>query len=271
MDILNFLQTYQTQAIVITFRVLQVLTILIVGTMIATRIAGAFNAGLKKTKMDATARRLLHQIISWGLKTVVFVLALTMLGIKVTAIVAILGGLSLAFGLSLKNNISNVADGITLLATKPFKVGEYIESSAAAGTVDRINLFTTELISLNNQRIIVPNSSIFTASVTNFSSFETRRIELVVGLGYQDDAARGTEILKAAVATVETVLQDPAVDVWLTDFGESSINYSIRAWCKRPDFLKTRHQMIINIQKACEKEGLTIPFPQRDVHIFQEK
>lgn len=271
MDILDFFLSYKHQVFVQLLKAVQAVVILLVGFSLSSRIAKLTNAGLKKTTMDATPRRLLHQMISWSLKAIVFVVVLTMLGIKVTAIVAILGGLSLALGLSLKNNISNVADGIALLATKPFKVGDYIESGAGAGTVDRINLFTTELISPNNQRIFVPNSAIFKASITNFATLETRRIELAVGLGYDDDTEKGAAVLKAAVQSVESVLGEPGVDVWLTDFGDSSINYSIRAWCNRPDFLKTRHQMIVNIQKACEKEGLTIPFPQRDVHIYQEK
>ena len=245
--------------------VLKALTILSIGWIASNWIASIISNLMKKTSLETTVRRSLQSFIKISLKTIVFVILLNSIGIKMTVITAIIGGVSISLGLALKNNISNVANGILLLITKPFKVGDSIESGSVAGTVERINIFTTELKTYNNQKLIVPNSELFNSSVINFSEFDTRRIELSIGLSYSDNIEKGTTLLKNAIKTVPTVLTDPDVAVYLVEFGKSSINYTIRAWCNRADFLATRHEMIIALKKACDENGLSIPFPQRDI------
>lgn len=245
--------------------------ILSLGWLISSWVSGVANTLMKQSPLEKTIRRSLHKFLSIILKGIVFIIVLSTFGIKMTVIAAILGGLSIALGLALKGNISNFSDGIILLVTRHFKAGDFIEGSGFSGTVERINIFTTELTTPNNQKIIVPNSKILSNTLTNFAANPTRRIELTIGLSYDDDIAKGAVVLKEAAQAVEGVLADPAVDVWLTEFADSSINYSLRAWCNRSDFLKVRHHLIIALKAACDQNNLTIPYPQQDVHLFQKE
>lgn len=264
----TFIHSWMPQITQWTIGVVKALSILCVGWIISTWIASTVSRLLKKTTLETTIRRSLQSLIALSLKTIVLVIVLNSIGIKMTVITAIIGGISISLGLALKDNISDVANGLLLLITKPFKVGDSIESGSACGTIERINIFTTELKTYNNQKLIVPNSSLFNASITNLSALDTRRIDLAIGLSYTDDLEKGTRILKEAVQSVSTVLADPEVGVYLTDFGSSSINYTIRAWCNRTDFLATRHDIIIAIKKACDANDLSIPFPQQDIHLY---
>ncbi|MDA1353986.1 MAG: mechanosensitive ion channel [bacterium] len=245
------------------------LALLVVGWVFANWISNRMLSILIRLKVETTIRRSLKSGLRVVLKTVFVVLALNIAGVQMTALAAILGGLSISFGLALKGNISNVANGILLLINKPFKAGDFIEMGSVSGTVERIDLINTILKSSNNQKVIVPNSHFLSSALTNFSVHDTRRIEFVVGLSYDDDVAVASDALKAAIQTVEGVLDDPVVDVWLTDFGESSINVSVRAWCTRTEFMAVRHRVIARIQKACNELGYSIPYPQRDVHVTQ--
>ena len=244
------------------------LALLVVGWVFANWISNRMLSILIRLKVETTIRRSLKSGLRVVLKTVFVVLALNIAGVQMTALAAILGGLSISFGLALKGNISNVANGILLLINKPFKAGDFIEMGSVSGTVERIDLINTILKSSNNQKVIVPNSHFLSSALTNFSVHDTRRIEFVVGLSYDDDVAVASDALKAAIQTVEGVLDDPVVDVWLTDFGESSINVSVRAWCTRTEFMAVRHRVIARIQKACNELGYSIPYPQRDVHVI---
>lgn len=244
------------------------IALLVVGWVVANWLSNRLHSVLVRLNVETTIRRSLKSALRVLLKAIVIVVALNMAGVQMTAMAAILGGLSISFGLALKGNISNVANGILLLINKPFKAGDFIEMGSVSGTVERIDLINTILKSLNNQKVIVPNSHFLSSALTNFSVHDTRRIEFAVGLSYDDDVDAGATQLKAAIQSVEGVLDDPGADVWLTDFGDSSINMSVRAWCNRSDFLAVRHNVIVCIQKACAKHGYSIPFPQRDVHVI---
>ncbi len=249
---------------------LKMILLLIVGWPLSTSLANQISEFFKRIKMETTVRRSLKSLINVSLKGIILVILLSMTGIKMTVLAAVLGGFSISLGLALKGNISNVANGILLLTNKPFRAGDSIETGSLTGTVERIDLINTELKTPNNQKVIIPNSQLLNSALTNFATHPTRRIELVVGLSYSDNMQTACEQLKVAIQATEGVLTEPAVDVWLTDFGESSINLSVRAWCNRSDFLRVRHHVIITIQKACAAHGLSIPFPQRDIHMISD-
>lgn len=261
-------ETLVPNVVEFAFISLKVALILVFGWPFSTWMSNRISELFKRVKMETTVRRSLKSLINVSLKAGILVFALSFTGIKMTILAAILGGLSISLGLALKGNISNVANGILLLANKPFKAGDFIETGSISGTVERIDLINTELKAPNNQKVIVPNSQLLNSSLTNFATHPTRRIELAVGLDYSDDIEKGAEDLKKAIQAVEGVLADPPVDVWLTGFGDSSIDMSVRAWCDRKDFLQIRHRVIIAIQKACATHGYSIPFPQRDVHMI---
>lgn len=267
LDVSSFIPVIE-KSVILGFKALVTLGL---GWILAAWISNAIKTVLIKSKLETTIRRSIHKIISVVLKAIVIAMVLNTLGVKMTVLAAVFGGFSIAIGLALKGNISNISDGVALLMTRHFKVGDFVDVGGDCGTVDRINLFTTELTTPNNQRLLIPNSTIFGSTLTNFASNPTRRIELLLGLSYSDDIEKAALVLKESLQSVEGVLADPGVDVYLTDFGDSSINYSIRVWCERTEFLKVRHRIIIKVKAVCDEHGFTIPFPQQDVHLFKEE
>jgi len=245
--------------------------ILVIGWIISDWLSKISASALERSPLDETFTKSLQKILSILLKGLVIAIMLSSIGVKLTIIISMLGGFSIAIGLALKGNISNISDGITLLMNRQIKVGDFVEGSGYSGTVSRIDFFNTELTSPTNQQVLVSNSSLFNDAIINFSRLPIRRIDLVLGLSYGDDIKAASDVLKDAAKSIEGVLEDPQVDVWLTEFGDSSINFSIRAWCNRTDFLRVRHNLIITLKKACDDHGYTIPFPQRDIHLISSK
>lgn len=247
---------------------LKLVIIVSIGWVLSGWLVNRLLRGLEKTRIEPTILILLHSLLGVLFKVGVIVFALSQVGLKMTMIVAVLGGLSLSLGLALKQNISHVANGISLVVNKPFRVGDFIECGSISGTVESVGLFNTLLMTPSNQRIVTPNSQLANSTVTNFNADSLRRIELVLGLSYDDNMSDATTILKDYLASVDGVHAEKPVDVWLTDFGDSSINMSIRAWCQRSDFLAVRHRLIVAIQSCCEQNNYTIPYPQRDIHML---
>lgn len=234
-------------------------------------ISRKINELIGKIRLDAAVINLLQSVIHVSLRLGFIVFALNQSGIKMTIVAAILGGLSISLGLALKGNISQVANGILLIVIKPFQSGDYIEVGSVCGTVQKLGLFNATLTTPQNQTVIVPNSQLALTALTNFNSQDTRRIDLAFGLSYDDSMQDAIPVIKESLRTIEGVLPDKDVDVWLTDFGDSSINMSVRVWCNRTEFLQVRHNLIITLQNVCKQHGFSIPFPQRDVHIINEK
>lgn len=248
--------------------VLKALGVLVIGWMVSSWIANTLSESLKKLNMDTTIRRSLRSFVNTALKCGILILTISQLGVKMTLLAAVVGGLSISLGLALKGNISDIANGVLLLANKPFRAGDYIESGAASGTVERIDLLSTLLKTPNNQLVVVPNHVLTDNTLVNFNTNPTRRIELVLGISYSDNLDTSIDAIKEALKKVEGVLEDPSVDIWLTEFADSSINMSIRAWCERGDFLKVRHNVILAIHALSKTGAFSIPFPQRDIHMM---
>jgi small conductance mechanosensitive channel len=264
------LSMVQEHAVEWSLLTLKVAALVIVGWFFASFIASKVNSVISKFRLEEAVIQLIQTIVHITLKISFVVFALNQAGIKMTIVAAVLGGLSISLGLALKNNISQVANGILLIVNKPFKIGDYIECGSVAGTVESIGLFNATLVTPQNQKVVAPNSQLATSSLTNFSAHETRRIDLVFGLGYNDSMKDAIPVLKEAVSKVEGVLPEQPVDIYLTDFGDSSINMSIRAWCLRTDFLAVRHTIIATLHDVCNEKGFSIPFPQMDVHVQKD-
>lgn len=237
--------------------------------IVSGAISRKLNQFIGKLKLDTAVIHLLQSVVHVSLRIGFIVFALNQSGIKMTVVAAILGGLSISLGLALKGNISQVANGILLIVIKPFRSGDYIEVGSVCGTVQKLGLFNATLTTPQNQTVIVPNSQLALTALTNFNVQDTRRIDLAFGLSYDDTMQDAVPVIKAALRNVEGVLPDKDVDVWLTDFGDSSINMSVRVWCNRTEFLQVRHNLIVTLQNVCNENGYSIPYPQRDIHIVE--
>ncbi len=184
---------------------------------------------------------------------------------------AVLGAAGLAVGLALQGSLSNFASGVLIVAFRPYRVGDYIEAGGVAGTVEDVQIFTTVMNSPDNKRIIVPNSHMMAGAITNYSANETRRINLVVGCGYGDDLDEVRQALEDIVAADSRILQDPPTTIAVSELGESSVNFVVRPWVKSQDYWGVHFDLTETIKKRFDANGISIPFPQRDVHVYQHQ
>jgi small conductance mechanosensitive channel len=199
----------------------------------------------------------------------VAVAALNVLGVDTTSVAAMLAAAGLAIGLALQGQLANFAAGVIMIMFRLFRVGDFIEAGGTSGIVEEIKIFHTQLRSLDNKQLILPNSSITSGLITNFSAKPTRRVDLTIGCGYDDDLRAVKQFLIDTLQTDTRVLADPAPEVRVLDLGESSVNFTVRAWVNAPDFWATRCDTIEAIKLGFDEHGFNIPYPQRDVHLHQ--
>ncbi|AFL80359.1 small-conductance mechanosensitive channel [Aequorivita sublithincola DSM 14238] len=223
-----------------------------------------------KTDYDPTLENFIASLIRWGLKIVLFVLVITQLGVESASLVAIIGAAGLAIGLALQGSLSNFAGGVLILLLKPFKVGDFISAQGVDGTVKEISIFNTRLTTFGNQLAILPNGKLSNDNIINYSIEGVRREKLSFGIGYDDDIKQAKDILLKLVSEQETVfnIEDKMPMVAVEELGDSSVNLTVRYWAKNEDFWNLRWLVLEEGKARLEAAGISIPFPQRDVHHF---
>jgi len=244
------------------------IVIFLVGRWLAHMVVNAVRKALLKTDMEDTLEKFLCNILNAVLMTVVVIATIGALGVQTTSLLAILGAAGLAIGLALQGSLSNFASGVLIVAFRPYKVGDFIEGGGVAGTVDEVQIFTTVLKTPDNKKIVVPNSQIMNGTITNFSANDTRRVDLVFGCGYSDDIDKVYNVLKEIVDGHDLVLKDPAPSIALNTLADSSVNFNVRPWCKTADYWTVFNSITEQVKRRFDEEGLNIPFPQQDVHIY---
>lgn len=248
-------------------RILLALLIFVIGRIVARLLTGLMMRALQRAKIEATLSGFLGRIANIILLLVVVMAALEKLGVQTTSLVAMLGAAGLAVGLALQGSLSNFAAGVMIIVLRPFKVGDFIQAGGTSGIVEGINIFSTSLRTPQNQAVIVPNGQIGSATITNFSGRETRRIDLTLGVSYNDDLRVAKETIWRVIKADERILTEPAPIVGVTELGASSVDFAIWFWVKSPDFLATRMDTIERLKLAIEAAGCSIPYPQSDVHL----
>lgn len=259
------------ESLVLTFgpRLLAAIVVLVAGLWLVKIITGFVGRSLKSNDADPTLKSFLTSLISVVLKVLVYITALTMLGVQMTSFIAILGAAGLAVGLALSGTLQNFAGGVMILLFKPFKVGDFIDAQGYAGTVREIQIFVTVLKTPDNKTIIIPNGPLSTGSLTNFSKEETRRVEWTFGIAYGDDLDKAYALLQRLIDEDERILKDPEPFMALAELADSSVDIKVRVWVNARDFWGVFFSMNEKVYKSFEKEGLSIPFPQRDVHLYK--
>lgn len=243
---------------------------LVVGLWIVKFIVEGVRRGLDKSETDKTLRGFTISLVSVLLKIMVYITALGMLGVEMTSFIAILGAAGLAVGLALSGTLQNFAGGVMILFFKPFKAGHFIDAQGHMGTVKEIQIFVTILTTPDNKTVIIPNGPLATGSMTNFSREPRRRVDWTFGIGYGDDLDKAYEVLKRLMSQDDRILSDPEPFVALNELGDSSVDITVRAWVEAADYWEVFFRMNEEVYKTFEKEGLSIPFPQHDVHLFRE-
>ncbi len=249
--------------------VLKALATLVVGWIVAKFITGIFRKVMTRAKVEATLARFLGNLAYMILMTLVVVTSIQVLGVASTSFIAVIGAAGLAIGLALQGSLANFAAGVMIIGFRPFKAGDYIEAAGTAGSVQEVQIFSTFLKTPDNKLVIVPNSAIMAGAITNYSATGTRRLDLVFGIGYGDDMKKAKQVIEEIISKDARVLEDPKPVVAVAELGDSSVNIVARPWVKSEDYWDLRFDLIETIKRRFDEEGISIPFPQRDVHMIQ--
>lgn len=245
------------------------IVIFIVGRLVAKGLVKVIERLLRNAKVDAMLIDFIGSIAKAVLLLFVIIASLDKLGVNTTSLIAMLGAAGLAVGLALQGSLQNFAAGVMLIIFRPFKIGDYVEAGGTTGTVEKITIFNTIILSPDNREIIIPNGAVYGGTITNFSARDTRRIDMVFGIGYGDDIKKAKEILMQAMESDERILKDPAPVVALAELGDSSVNFMVRPWVKRTDYGNVKYALNEHIKSAFDEKGISIPFPQMDIHTHQ--
>lgn len=251
-------------------KVIGAVLVLLIGGWLVKALTSAFEKAMNKSALDTSLKPFLKGLVNVLLKIMLVISALSMLGIEMTSFVAILGAAGLAVGLALSGTLQNFAGGVMILIFKPYKVGDFVEAQGYKGTVNAIGIFNTTLKSADNKTIIIPNGGLSTSSITNYSTEDRRRVDWTFGIGYGDSVDKAREVLQRLCDEDELILKDPKVLIAVSELGDSSVNFTVRAWVETPNYWSVFFRMNENVYKTFEKEGLNIPYPQMDVHMHQQ-
>lgn len=243
------------------------IVILIVGRMITKMLKGQVRKGLIRAHVDMTIVTFLSNAVYYAMLAFVVVIALAQLGVQTTSLIAVLGAAGLAVGLALQSSLANVASGFLIVMLRPFTIGHYIEAGGQAGTVKDISILTTELRSPDNKTITVPNREIMNGSIVNYSATGTRRLDLVFGVGYEDDLKQVKNALETIVRTDDRILSDPAPLIAVSELAGSSVNLAVRVWVNSGDYLPVQFDLTERVKLAFDEQNISMPFPQQDVHV----
>ncbi len=248
-------------------RILLALAILVVGRWAVRRITRLTERALERVEVDPMLVRFLGNLIYFALLVVVVLAALEQLGVNTTSALAVFGAAGLAVGLALQKSLSNFAAGAMLIFFRPFKAGDFVEVAGISGVVEEVRVFNTVLRTHDNREIIVPNGQIYEDKIVNYSARDTRRIDLVFGIGYDDDLKQAKALIEEILATDERILEDPKPTVAVVELGESSVDIAVRPWVKSKDFGAVRSDLLERVKAAFDTHGITIPYPTREVHL----
>ncbi len=246
---------------------LAILTLLL-GLWLINRMLNSADAALSK-RFDPTLTRFVHSLVGTGLKLVLLIAVAGMIGIQTTSFIAVLGAAGLAIGLALQGNLSNFASGVMILVFKPFKVNDVIDGGGHVGTVKEIQIFTTVLTTADNRRVIIPNSALVSSAVTNITAEPTRRVDFTFGIGYGDDIDKAKAAIRSLILADQRILRDPAETIVVAELSESAVRLTVRVWVKTGDYWDVFFAMQENVKKRFDQEGIRIPYPQRNIHLYQ--
>lgn len=270
-DFSNLLAKVYELLAVYGIRVVAAIFIFIVGRLIAKGVTKLIKRIMTKSGTDETLVKFVGNLAYVALLAFIIIAAINQLGIQTTSFIAVLGAAGLAIGLALQGSLGNFAAGVLMIIFKPFKVGDFVEGGGTAGVVEEIQIFTTQLKTPDNKTIIVPNAKMTGDNITNFNVKGTRRVDFVFGIGYEDDIDKARGIIKEIIDQDERVLKDQDLQIVVSELADSSVNFTVRAWTSSADYWSFFFDTTENVKKQFDAQGISIPFPQRDVHVYEHK
>lgn len=269
MDIQSLFESAKTFVAGHFMQVVAAILILVVGYVFAGWARALTRKALKRGEVDPTLRPFLSKLVFYAMMAVVVIAALNRLGVATTSVVAIFGAAGIAVGLALKDTLANFASGVMLLLFRPFQVGDLVDAGGTVGKVLEIGIFATTLNTGDNVRITLPNSQVYGSQIANFNGNETRRIDLVMGISYDDNIQTAIDAIRSIVTAHEKVLDDPAPVIAVAELGASSVDIVVRPWCETADYWTVKFDLNRSLKEGLEAAGCSFPYPQQDVHVHQ--
>ena len=245
------------------------IVIFLVGRLVAKLLVRGLRKVMRRQEVDKTLETFVCNLASMVLLVFVVIAAISALGIQTASFIAVLGAAGLAVGLALQGSLSNFASGVLIVLFRPYKVGDWVEAAGISGSVEEVQILTTVLKTGDNKRVIVPNSQIMDAIITNYSANDTRRVDMVVGVSYSDDLDKVRATIEELIAAEDRILDEPAPTIAVSELADSSVNFVVRPWVATSDYWGVHFDLTEAIKKRFDQEGISIPFPQQDVHIYQ--
>jgi small conductance mechanosensitive channel len=252
-------------------KVIAAIVIFIIGRWVAKGFRSVIQRLMDKKDVDPTITGFVGNLTYMALLVFVIIAALGQLGIQTTSFIAVLGAAGLAIGLALQGSLSNFAAGFLMIIFKPFKVGDYVEVADVDGTVESIQIFTTTLKTPDNKTVIIPNSNVTSNNIVNWTMKGTRRVDMVFGIGYDDDIDKAKQIMADVLAKDDRILKDPPMQIAVSELADSSVNFVVRPWVSIENYWGVYFEAMENIKKAFDEAGISIPYPQQDVHMYEHK
>ncbi len=263
----SIIETIKTFLIAYGFKLLLALVIIIVGRIAIKIVRKIVQHMFNRIKVDSTLSTFGLNIIAGIMHAFIIIAALGQIGVETSSLVAIVGAAGLAVGFALQGSLGNFASGVLIIVLKPFRLGDYVAAGGESGTVSDISIFTTTFTTPDNKIIILPNTAIMSSSITNYTKADHRRIDLVVGIGYDDDIRKAEQVFKNILENEPRVLKEPAYTIGVLELGDNSVNFAVRPWVATADYWPTYFDLMKNIKLQLDANGISIPYPQRDVHL----
>jgi len=267
----QLLEVMQTRGVDLGINVVIAIAIFYVGKMVISLVVRGLHKVMQRQEVDKTLETFVCNLVRMVLLVVVVIAAIGQIGIETTSFIAIFGAAGLAVGLALQGSLSNFAAGVLIVLFRPYRVGDFIEAAGISGSVEQVQILTTVLKTGDNKQVIVPNGQIMDSIITNYSANDTRRVDMVVGVSYDDDLDKVRDTIKELIAAEDRILDEPACTIAVSALADSSVNFVVRPWVKTPDYWGVMFDLTEAIKKRFDKDGITFPFPQQDVHVHTVK
>lgn len=268
-DWAKMLSDLQTTGLDLGLNLLAAVVIFYVGRTIARVLTKGVRRLMESQSVDPILVSFVTSLVQWGLMAFVIIAAITKLGVQTASLVALIGAAGLAVGLALQGSLANFAAGVLIVLFRPYRVGDWVEAAGVAGSVVQVQVLTTILNTADNKQIVIPNGQIMSSIITNYNANSTRRVDMVIGVSYGDDIDKVRNTLRDVVYADSRVLRNPECQIAVSELAESSVNFVVRPWVQVADYWDVKFGLTEAIKKRFDQDGISIPFPQRDVHIFQ--
>ncbi|MFB3124829.1 MAG: mechanosensitive ion channel family protein [Woeseiaceae bacterium] len=250
-------------------RLIAAIAIFFIGRIVVRFVTKEIRKVMESQEVDKILQTFVSNLVYWALMIFVVIAAINQVGVQTTSLIAIMGAAGLAIGLAMQGSLANFAAGVLIVMFRPYRVGDFVEAAGIAGSVLQVGILTTVLKTGDNKQIIVPNAQIMGSIITNYSANDTRRVDLVIGIGYDDDIDKARDTLQALVDADDRILKDPSCLIAVSELADSSVNFVVRPWVKSVDYSAVKFALTEAIKKRFDKEGISFPYPQQDVHLIQ--